>query len=78
MKETDTGNSQAIDDKDKIDSCQHLNWTVYGYCRVGEGWCADCEKSLGLDELVRASMKRVRAEEEKLRLAIEMLAEHGF
>lgn len=72
------GNSQAIDDKDKIDSCQHLNWTVYGYCRVGEGWCADCEKPIGLDELIMGSMLRMKAEEKKLNAAVELLKSSGI
>lgn len=62
-----------MSEKEPPIDCQHVNWTVHGWCQVGDGWCEDCGQSFGLDTLVTGSMSRIRAEEKKLNAALELL-----
>jgi len=58
--------------------CQHIDWHVSGSCTVGTGWCNDCKKPIGLDELIMGSMLRMKAEEKKLNAAVELLKSSGI
>jgi len=41
-------------------NCQHIHWIVYGHNKVGFGQCLDCNKELGLNELINNTIERLR------------------